>query len=86
MAKLSDFLTTFPEIHKRFVNLKGHSSRQIKRVELQKLLNVRDDLDFNIAVEEFWRIGAIAKRGEKPVHLTEEFAIPFIYRRALRVV
>jgi hypothetical protein len=84
-AKLEDFLTTFPNIHKRFVNLQGHSSHDLPRKELQTLLNIPDALNLNLALEEFWRIGAIGKRGNKPVHLTDEFVVPPIYRRALNL-
>jgi hypothetical protein len=84
-AKLNDFLTTFPEIHKKFVNLQGQASAKLLRKELQEVLNLPGKLDFDLAVEEFWRIGAIAKVGNKPVHLTTEFLIPPIYRRALAV-
>jgi hypothetical protein len=84
-AKLEDFLTTFPNIHKRFVNLQGHSSHDLPREELQRLLNIPDTLNLDLALEEFWRIGAIGKKGEKPVHLTDEFVVPPIYRRALNL-
>jgi len=84
-AKLSDFLTTFPELHRRFQNLRGHSSAKIPQKDLQKLLNLKEKLDFDLAVEDLWRIGAIGKEGEKPVHLTETFVVPPIYRRALHL-
>ena len=85
-AKLEDFLTTFPNIHKRFVNLQGHSSHVLPREELQVLLNIPEALNLNLALEEFWRIGAIGKKGNKPVHLTDEFLVPPIYRRALNLI
>jgi hypothetical protein len=84
-AKLHDFLTTFPNIHKRYVNLQGHSSHDLPRKELQTLLNIPDALNLNLALEEFWRIGAIGKKGNKPVHLTDGFVVPPIYRRALNL-
>ena len=84
-AKLNDFLTTFPDLYKRFLNLQGHTSARISQRELQNLLNLSDKLDFDLAVEDFWRIGAIAKEGDRPVHLTEGFVIPPIYRRALNM-
>jgi len=84
-AKLEDFLTAFPNIHKRFVNLQGHSSHDIPRKELQRLLNIPDTLNLNLALEEFWRIGAVGKKGNKPVPLTDEFVVPAIYRRALNL-
>jgi hypothetical protein len=82
-AKLTDFLTTFPDLHRKFLNLQGHASPSVSQKELQKLLNLPDKLNFDLAVEDFWRVGAIAKEGGKPVHLTEAFVIPPIYRRAL---
>jgi hypothetical protein len=82
-AKLEDFLTTFPELYKKYLNLQGHSSYRISQNELQKLLDLPDKLNFDLAVQDFWRVGAIAKDGDKPVHLTEGFIIPPIYRRAL---
>ncbi|MGD0007018.1 MAG: hypothetical protein ABSE93_00530 [Terriglobia bacterium] len=82
-AKLEDFLTTFPEIYRRFLNLKGHNAVTLTRSQLQHLLNIPDELNFKIAAEEFCRIGAIGKEDERPVHLTERFVIPAIYRRAL---
>jgi hypothetical protein len=85
-AKLEDFLTTFPNIHRRFVNLQGHSSHVLPREELQVLLNIPEALNLNLALEEFWRIGAIGKKGNKPVHLTDEFLVPPIYRRALNLI
>jgi len=84
-AKLNDFLTTFPDLHRKLLNLQGRASPRVNQKELQKLLNLPDKLDFDLAVEDFWRIGAIAKEGDKPVHLTEAFVIPPIYRRALNV-
>jgi hypothetical protein len=84
-AKLADFLTTFPNVHKSFMNLQGHSSPHLPRKELQKVLNISEDLNLNLALEEFWRIGAIGKKGNKPVHLTDEFVVPPIYRRALNL-
>jgi hypothetical protein len=84
-AKLEDFLTTFPNIHNRLLNLHGHSSRDLPRKELQILLNIPEALNLNLALEEFWRIGAIGKKGDKPVHLTHEFVVPPIYRRALNL-
>jgi len=84
-AKLEDFLTTFPNIHNRLLNLKGHSSHDLLRKELQTLLNIPEDLNLNLALEEFWRIGAIGKSGDKPVHLTDQFVVPPIYRRALNL-
>jgi hypothetical protein len=82
-AKLEDFLTTFPNIHNRLLNLQGHSSHDLPRKELQMLLNIPEDLNLNLALEEFWRIGAIGKTGNRPVHLTDQFVVPPIYRRAL---
>lgn len=84
-AKLNDFLTTFPELHRKFQNLQGHSSTKVTQKELQKLLNLKDKLDFDLAIEDLWRVGAIGKEGEKPVHLTEIFVVPPIYRRALNL-
>jgi hypothetical protein len=84
-AKLEDFLTTFPNVHSRFMNLQGHSSPRLPRKELQKLLNIPEALNLNLALDEFWRIGAVGKKGNKPVHLTDEFDIPPIYRRALNL-
>jgi hypothetical protein len=84
-AKLGDFLTTFPEIYKRFLNLKGHNAMILPRLDMQNLLNIPDDLNFKIAAEEFCRIGAIGKEDDRPVHLTERFVIPPIYRRALKL-
>jgi hypothetical protein len=84
-AKLKDFLTTFPNIYNGLLNLQGHSSRDLPRKELQKLLNIPEALNLNLALEEFWRIGAIGKKGDKPVHLTNEFVVPPIYRRALNL-
>jgi len=81
--KLDDFLTTFPEIHKSFCNLQGHTAAEIPREELKTLLNLPDELNFKIAIEQFWRIGVIGKKGLKPLHLTETFVVPRIYRRAL---
>jgi len=82
-AKLGDFLTTFPEVYKRFINLKGHNAVTLPRADLRRLLNIPDELNFKIAVEEFYRIGAIGKEDDSPVPLTERFTIPPIYRRAL---
>jgi hypothetical protein len=82
-AKLEDFLTTFPELYRKYLNLQGHSSYKVSQNELQKLLDLPDKLNFDLAVEDFWRVGAIAKDGDKPVHLTGGFIIPPIYRRAL---
>jgi hypothetical protein len=84
-AKVGDFLTTFPDIYKRFLNLKGHNAIVLPRSDLQHLLNIPDDLNFKIAAEEFCRIGAIGKEDDRPVHLTERFVIPPIYRRALNL-
>ncbi len=84
-AKLGDFLTTFPNVYNSFTNLAGHSSSALPRNELQRVLGIRDDIDLNLALEEFWRIGAIGKKGNKPVHLTGEFFVPPIYRRALNL-
>ena len=84
-AKLEDFLTTFPNIHSRLLNLRGHSSHKLPRKDLQILLNIPEALNLNLALEEFWRIGAIGKQGDKPVHLTDEFVVPPIYRRALNL-
>lgn len=82
-TKLSDFLTTFPELYRRYMNLHGHAAATISQVDLQRLLNLPDKLNFDLAMEDFCRIGAIAKQGSKPVHLTDEFIIPPIYRRSL---
>ena len=82
-AKLNDFLTTFPELYRGFLNLQGHASHRVPRGKLQELLNLPDKLDFDLAIQDFWRVGAIAKEGDKPLHLTEDFIIPPIYRRAL---
>jgi hypothetical protein len=84
-AKLDDFLTTFPNIHSRLLNLQGHLSPNLTRKALQSVLNIPEALNLNLALEEFWRIGAIGKKGNKPVHLTEEFVVPPIYRRALNL-
>ncbi|MGD0125691.1 MAG: hypothetical protein ABSF46_10050 [Terriglobia bacterium] len=84
-AKLNDFLTTFPELYQKYLNLQGHTSWQISQADLQSLLGLREKLDFDLAVQDFWRVGAIAKRGDKPLHLTSEFIIPAIYRRALAI-
>jgi hypothetical protein len=82
-VKVNDFVTTFPQIYKKFMNLQGHTSTQLSRAELQTLLGLPDELDFNLAMEEFWRIGTIAKKENKPIHLIKGFEIPPIYRRAL---
>lgn len=84
-AKLNDFLTTFPELYRRYLNLQGHTSCRVSQNDLQSLLGLREKLDFDLAVQDFWRVGAIAKEGNKPLHLTKEFIIPAIYRRALRI-
>jgi hypothetical protein len=84
-AKLDDFLTTFPNIHERYMNLQGHSSTRLSRDELRSALGIGENLDLNIALEEFWKIGAIGKEGSKPVHLTERFLVPPIYARALNL-
>ena len=65
--------------------MQGHSSHDLSRKELQALLNIPDPLNLDLALEEFWRIGAIGKKGNKPVHLTDEFVVPPIYRRALNL-
>jgi hypothetical protein len=82
-AKLSDFLTTFPELYRKYLNLQGHTSYQVSQNELQTLLGLPDKLNFDLALQDFWRVGAIAKEGVRPLHLTENFLIPPIYRRAL---
>jgi hypothetical protein len=84
-AKLSDFLTTFPELYRKYLNLQGHTSCRVSQNELQDLLGMREKLDFDLAVQDFWRVGAIAKVGDKPLHLTKEFIIPTIYRPALKI-
>jgi hypothetical protein len=82
-AKLSDFLTTFPELYRKYLNLQGHSSYQISQNDLQSLFGLPDKLNFDLALQDFWRVGAIAREGSRPLHLTERFVIPPIYRRAL---
>jgi hypothetical protein len=82
-AKLRDFLTTFPELYRKYLNLQGHTSYKVSQNDLQRLLGIPDKLDFDLAVQDFWRVGAIAKEGDRPLHLTENFIIPAIYRRAL---
>ena len=84
-AKLNDFLTTFPELYRRFLNLQGHTSYEVSQEELQKLLNLPDKLDFDLALQDFWRVGAIAKEGDRPLHLTKQFIVPAIYRHVLRI-
>jgi hypothetical protein len=82
-AKLRDFLTTFPELYRKYLNLQGHASYRVSQAELQSLLGLGEKLDFDLALQDFWRVGAIAKEGDRPLHLTEHFIIPAIYRRAL---
>jgi hypothetical protein len=82
-AKLSDFLTTFPELYRKYLNLQGHTSYQVSQNDLQSLLGLPDKLNFDLALQDFWRVGAIAREGSRPLHLTERFVIPPIYRRAL---
>ena len=84
-AKLRDFLTTFPELYRKYLNLQGHTSYKISQGELQSLLDLPDKLDFDLALQDFWRVGAIAKEGDKPLHLTKDFIVPAIYRHALRI-
>jgi hypothetical protein len=84
-AKLTDFLTTFPELYRTYLNLQGHASYRVPQDKLQELLNLPDKLNFDLAIQDFWRVGAIAKEGNKPLHLTEYFVIPPIYRRALNL-
>ena len=85
MAKLNDFLTTFPELYRTYLNLQGHASYMVPQGKLQELFNLPDKLNFDLALQDFWRVGAIAKEGDKPLHLTENFIIPPIYRRALNL-
>jgi hypothetical protein len=59
-AKLRDFLTTFPELYRKYLNLQGHTSYKVSQNDLQRLLGIPDKLDFDLAVQDFWRVGAIA--------------------------
>lgn len=84
-AKLNDFLTIVPEISQRFKYLQGHESYELNKEQLSKLLNIPDILDLDTALSDLTRVGALGKIGNKPVHLTDKFFVPTIYRKALKI-
>jgi hypothetical protein len=84
-SKIDDFLQVFKNFKETYDQLKGSSSRTFTRNDLAKALGKKDPLDAQLVISDLVRVGALAIKDRKAVHLSDSFEIPFLYALALEI-
>jgi hypothetical protein len=83
--KLNDFLQVFQNFRETYDQLKGSSSPRFTRKELAKALGKKEPLDAQLVISALVRVGALAIKDRKAVHLSDSFEIPSLYALALEI-